>query len=68
VSTTCNDHCWHTPTFTNTIACYPPREQHVCCHCGTVQYKEIPQPPIPEGHGPHYPRPFGNTVVYNWTA
>lgn len=52
-------HCWHTPAVTITLASYPPQRDEVCCHCGAKQRVVEPLPPIPDGHGPHYPRAFG---------
>jgi hypothetical protein len=68
--TEAHTHCWHTPNWSVTLTCYPPRREEICCHCGANQFVPIPQPPIPDGHGPHYPRPFGApiTIPFNVTS
>jgi hypothetical protein len=57
-------HCWHTDsTYTYTITVWPPMTPRVCCFCGLRELYRPPPPPIPDGHGPHYPQPFRSYPV-----
>lgn len=50
---TVHAHCWHEDAGSDAPAV--PREE-VCCHCGARRMMRLRQVPIPEGHGPYYPR------------
>lgn len=59
------EHCWHTDTTsTFTYTSYPPATPRVCCHCGLRELYRPPLPPIPDGHGPYYPRQQPYTVTF----
>lgn len=62
-------HCWHTDTGTTmTLSVWPPVTPRVCCFCGLRELYRPPAPPIPEGHGPYYPQPYGTgTWPYAFT-
>lgn len=60
------EHCWHLDTqSTYTLATWPPVTPRVCCHCGVRELYRPPTPPIPPGHGPYYPNPYGATWTIN---
>lgn len=53
--------CWHPLNFSYTVS--PPITPERCCHCG-VERTRMPEPlPIPDGHGPFYPRSF-TTITF----
>lgn len=59
-------HCWHTDTTrTMTVAVWPPVTPRVCCFCGRRENYRPEPPPIPEGHGPYYPRPHTYTMHFS---
>jgi hypothetical protein len=67
MSDTACTHCWHDRNgmYGVTLTTWPPSPHpEVCCHCGTSRMVAPEPPPIPPGHGPHYPRP----TVYPYTT
>lgn len=52
--------CWHTTTMAITTA--GTSRSEVCCHCGVKRVTPPTRPPVPAGHGPHYP-----WVPHGWT-
>lgn len=57
--TEAHTHCWHGSAVTLSYASYPSQHDEVCCHCGAKRRVMDEAPPIPDGHGPHYPRAGG---------
>ena len=59
------DHCWHSTG--NMLTSYPPKQQEICCYCGTARtqvviYGQEDEPP----HGPYLPT---NTIIgANWDS
>lgn len=47
-------HCWHLEW--NMVKSTGAVQRRICCHCGLREFYQDPPPPIPDGHGPHYPR------------
>lgn len=46
--------CWHRNNVLFTMN--PPRWEEICCHCGAIEWRTMPQPAPPPGHGPFYPQ------------
>lgn len=64
-----HEHCWHEDTTSQVrLAIWPPAIPRVCCFCGAREMYRPPQPPIPNGHGPFYPRPHPYTVTFMTNA
>lgn len=53
--------CWHSLNYS--YATFPPLTPQVCCHCGANRTLRPDLPPPPPGHGPHYPRSYGGTLI-----
>lgn len=63
-----HEHCWHVDSHAMfTMAIWPPMMARICCNCGQREMYREP-PPIPEGHGPFYPRRQNYTVNYGNTS